>query len=246
MRRFFVESDNIRNRKAFVTGGDARHIQKVLRLKSGDNVILFDGSGLEYQAVIENIEGHCVQLGIEQTVSIKTESSLRLTVAQALLKDKKMDRLVRQLTELGMTRWIPYTAVRSIPKPDTVRIADRCTRWQKIARESLKQCRRSRLPEIDTVRAFQETLFIGSEHSRAFIFWENATEPLPTPGETTKTDDPLFIMLGPEGGFEPAEIQSAADHGFIPVSLGPRILKADTAPLAACALIQYLFGDMGA
>ena len=146
-----------------------------------------------------------------------------------------------------MTRWIPFFSERSVPRPDKKRLAARLQRWQKIAQESFKQCGRSILPEISPPVSFEEVLALGQACTLKYIFWENESQVLlqksdirlPKPGYR------IIIVLGPEGGFTPQEIEKAKDRGFEVAGLGPRILRAETATLAACTLMQYLYGDLG-
>jgi len=121
----------------------------VLRLTPGDFIMLFDGSGNEYESIIEKILHNKVSVVLKDKKSSTSESPVQLIAAQAILKDRKMDTLLRQLTELGVTKWIPFSAERSVPRPDANRIAKRIQRWEKIVRESLKQCKRGCLPKID-------------------------------------------------------------------------------------------------
>ena len=175
------------------------------------------------------------------------ESSLQITVAQGILKDRKMDGLVRQLTELGVSRWVPFIAERSVPRPDAQRFQARKKRWEKIAREAVKQCRRGRIPDICDLRTFEEMLALGTASDLRIVFWENETEPVRLSDfpETGVDHSQAFIVLGPEGGLTNAEIALAKSRGFITAALGPRILKSDTATVTACVIVQYLFGDMG-
>jgi 16S rRNA (uracil1498-N3)-methyltransferase len=168
-------------------------------------------------------------------------------VAQAFLKEKKMDDLVRKLCELGVAKWIPFFSQRSIPRPDASRLAGRRRRWQRIAAEALKQCRRADLPEIGEALSFEAVLDVGQTCDLNIVFWENESCPLNSSlGSDGKHPiKKILLMLGPEGGFTQHEIQMAANSGFVAAGLGPRILRAETATLAAVTLAQYLFGDMG-
>jgi 16S rRNA (uracil1498-N3)-methyltransferase len=247
MRYFFVESAEINKPVVFLKGSEARHIKNVLRLRPGDSVLLFDGSGFEYEAVIQKLSEGRAELCIVRKNPAVTESPVQLIVAQAFLKEKKMDALIRPLCELGMTEWVPYISERSVPRPDVKRLVDRTERWEKIARESFKQCRRSVLPEINQVTSYQEVLELGRFCDLRFIFWENETKRLPRSAAASSKQalKRIIIMLGPEGGFSEPEIKRAQNYGFEVAGLGPRILRSETATIAACTLIQYLYGDMG-
>ena len=170
---------------------------------------------------------------------------MQIVLAQAYLKDKKMDELVRRLTELGVTRWIPFMARRSVPTPDEKRGLARHQRWQKISLEAVKQCRRSRPMTIDAPVSFAQALEMAQSHDLKLFFWEGVgaaplTRPAGQPGPKR-----VFVMVGPEGGFDADEQRRAQAQGFCMTGMGPRILRAETATVAACTLIQFLFGDMG-
>lgn len=247
MRHFFIEKAETKKTTVSLKGSEARHIKNVLRLKAGDTIRLFDGSGFEYVAVITHLTAGKVALSIKQKLSAISESPVKLIIAQGYLKQKKMDNLIRPLCELGMTRWIPFFSDRSVPRPDKNRLAERTRRWQKIAIESLKQCRRSVLPQIEAPGSFDEMLAHGQFCDLNIIFWEDETRSLKrtAAADTTLPIKRILVVLGPEGGFTNWEIDRAKDAGFTVAGLGPRILRAETASLAACTLMQYLFGDLG-
>jgi len=247
MRYFFINPTNLTGSKAVVKGSDAHHIKNVLRLKQGDKIGLFDGTGLNYETKIVTLLPKSIEVSVIRSFLSTAESSVQITVAQALLKDRKMDSLVRQLTELGITRWIPFIAKRSVPRPDKKRLFTRTERWKKIAQEALKQCKRSCSPEIGTTVSFEEVLNLGKDNDLKIVFWEKESKPVnkELPASNLKPPEKIFILLGPEGGFTLKEVENAKASGFITASLGPRILRAETATIAACTLLQYLFGDMG-
>jgi len=247
MRYFFINSSDLAGSKAVVKGSDAHHIKNVLRLKVGDRIGLFDGTGLNYETRIIAFLPKSVEVSVIRSFFSASESGVQITVAQALLKDRKMDLLVRQLTELGITKWIPFLAKRSVPRPDKRRLVTRTERWEKIAKEAVKQCKRCCPPEINTTVSFEEVLNLGKDSDLKIVFWEEESKPVNqdlsisnvTPAEK------IFILLGPEGGFTLKEVETARESGFITAALGPRILRSETATIAACTLLQYLFGDMG-
>ena len=252
MRRFFVSPDNFQSDdggmvEIQIRGEDAHHIRNVLRMTVGDHLVLFDGSGVEYESVITALSGDAVRLRRVREFPASNESPLHLAVAQGLLKDKKMDVLVRHLTELGMTRWVPFLADRSIPKPTGAKRRTRAERWEKIANESLKQCGRSRVPLIEPLIAFDDMLAAAGGFTLKLLFWERAVDGLPAwTGVDAGSNASVFIVMGPEGGLSENEVARAREAGFAIVSLGPRILRAETAAISACALVQYRYGDMAA
>lgn len=247
MHRFYINRKQIADASAVISGSDARHMASVLRLKPGDEVGLFDGMGNDYHACIKSISSKKTEVRIIQHYRTHTESPLSITVAQGYLKDRKMDGVLRQLTEMGITRWMPFIAERSVPRPTEDRIADRVKRWRKISMESVKQCRRGMIPDIRYMPSFKEMLASANQFQLKILFWEEAQDRLDANrfSDITQKESNAFIILGPEGGLTNQEVHLATNQGFSEASLGPRILKADTAAIAACAVVQYLFGDMG-
>lgn len=241
MRRFYIDPQTIGRSIPRITGPDVKHMKKVLRLAPGDRIILFDGTGFEYDARIAGFSENGAEVEILGHNRSETESSLELTIAMGFLKENKMDDLVRHLTELGMNRWIPVICERAIARPDEHRMRERVRRWETIAIEAMKQCGRAKMPEINGMQTFREVLLSAGEYDRRIIFWENETTPLLS--QNIRNPQRVLLMLGPEGGFTNEEIEDARHAGFESLSLGPRILRAETAALAACTLVQYLHGD---
>jgi 16S rRNA (uracil1498-N3)-methyltransferase len=244
MRRFFISPEQLAHPRPFIEGADARHLRVVLRSQPGDRITVLDGRGNAYQARIVSVERERVFVDLEMPLRSNPDPGTEIILAQGYVKDKKMDGLVRPLTELGIARLIPVQAARSVPVPDRKRLLGRYERWQKISLEAVKQCGR-RLPMIiDPVVPFETALNLAQSCDTKLIFWEKKSEsqsPAPArPHPATK----VFVMVGPEGGFEPEEVELARKAGFSAVGMGPRILRAETAALAAAVLTQYLFGDM--
>lgn len=246
MRRFYTEARIAIDQINVISGSNARHIDKVLRLKTGEIITIFDGKGCDYEAKIVSTSTNRVEVSVIRRISSPSEPDVNITLAQAMLKGKKMDILVRQITELGIKRWLPFKCERSVPVPNRKKIQSRIERWETIVKESLKQCKRGSLTEICPVVSFEEMLTMGKTSDVKLIFWENETHSLqevlanlPARCET------IFAILGPEGGFSETEIQKAVSLGYQSVSLGPRVLKSETAALTVCALMQYIFGDLG-
>ena len=247
MRHFYIDSFPTTNSVLAIQQSEAHHIKNVLRLKPGDTIKLFDGTGFEYAAVIKEMSAAEVKVEIRSKVRATARSGVQIMVAQAFLKEKKMDELVRRLCELGVARWIPFFSQRSIARPDPSRLAGRSRRWHRIAAEALKQCRRPDLPEIAAALSFEEVLEVSKTCDLSIVLWENEATPLHSGiGSNEKHSiRKILLMLGPEGGFTQKEIDMAQHSGFVMAGLGPRILRAETATLAAVTLVQYLFGDMG-
>ena len=247
MRFFYVEPSQMTGSKAVLEGAEASHVKNVLRLRRGAAVGLVDGAGFEYTAVIDRIVPGRVELAITGRQPAPGQAPVRICVAQGCLKEKKMDRVVRQLSELGAARWVPFICERAVARPEAERASFRRERWRKIAVESLKQCRRGNLMDIAEVTSFDDALEQGRSCAARILFWEKTSEPLTVNRAWGAAGTPpsVMVMLGPEGGFTEQEARAAEAAGFVAAGLGPRILKAETAVVAACALVQYLFGDLG-
>jgi 16S rRNA (uracil1498-N3)-methyltransferase len=150
---------------------------------------------------------------------------------------------VRQLSELGVARFQPIVSERAVVRPAAGRSAHRVERWRKICIETLKQCRRGDLMEIEDVALFGSLLEAEGGCDLRIMFWENATHGLVPQGAAGVRS--VLVVLGPEGGFSDREAAAAEKAGFMLARLGPRVLRAETAAVAACAVVQYLFGDLG-
>jgi 16S rRNA (uracil1498-N3)-methyltransferase len=246
MRRFYLPPETLDRPTPLITGADANHIRNVLRLRPGHTIALFDGLGNAYSATITDISAEAVAVSLGPKLGSDTESPVAITLAPALLKSGKMDTLLRQTTELGISRWAPFIADRSVPAPDSRRAEKKRSRWQSIARESMKQCRRNRMPEIGGIVGWDEILGMADDADLSLIFWEGEDEPadLLSLKKTSPPPETILVIVGPEGGFTGSEVRRARDRNILSVSLGPRILRAETAVLTACALVQYLFGDL--
>jgi 16S rRNA (uracil1498-N3)-methyltransferase len=238
MRRFFTDALLTESSIIIITGSEANHIRNVLRLSAGDKIILFNGNGNEYLAEIVSLSSDGIETAILHPIESSRESPADIIIAQAFLKEKKMEELIRPLSELGISRWIPFIAERCVARPDEKRLCSRYERWKSIAKESLKQCRRTKAVDISPVLSFEQVLEIGQDCDVRLIFWEKAVEAIPAQGSK------IIALLGPEGGFAESEVKMAQNVGFRAATLGPRILRAETATIAASALLQYRFGDL--
>lgn len=245
MKRFFIEPTEVIKESPKITGQEAQHIAKVFRLKPKDRIHLIDGTGTEYEAEITDVSKTGVSVNVLKKYQTHTESPVQIGVGQGYLKDKKMDVLVRHLTEIGITKWMPVLSAYSVPQPDAKKNDPRIRRWETIAIEAAKQCGRTRIPEIAPPTTLSRALEETAAFDLKIIFYENENGEL---GRTLnfagQTPSSIFVLFGPEGGFSEGEVAQAKSFGYVSASLGPRILRAETASISACALIQHLFGDM--
>jgi len=243
MQKFIITEIKTLPSKVCVIGQDAKHIFKVLRKKRGDNIAITDGRGKDYNSIILNATPESIEIKIIEKFDSITESFIDITLCSGMLKDKKMDFVIKHITQLGVQKWIPFFCERSIPNPNIIKMERRKKRWESIAKESLKQCNRSCLPEISEPLNFETLMKQSENHDFKIAFWEKSNQKIKTL-QNSISPKKIIILIGPEGGFSKKEILMAREKGFLSYSLGPRILRAETASIASCALIQHLFGDM--
>ena len=242
LRRFFINPTNITGETAQLTGPEAHHLRSVLRLSPGDPVTFFDGTGARYQARIEQIlKDRVTATIIEHTQDLP--SKVRLHLGQALLKGQKMDLILQKATELGVDAIWPFYSEHGIHKTprDT-----QMERWQRIVLEACKQCDRAKPLEIHDTQEITDLLTQPPPCDAQLIFWEHETRQTLNEALADQATDcrSVLFLLGPEGGFSETEVACAQQEGFTPVSLGPRILRAETATLAATAILQYTLGNL--
>jgi 16S rRNA (uracil1498-N3)-methyltransferase len=245
MPRFYVPHARIENGMLKIEGDEVRHIRKVLRLKEGDGIIVFNGLGKEYEGTIVEEEPSSVVVEIQSTFSSKKDSPLEVTLAQSLLKGEKMDYLIQKATELGVRGVVPFFSSRSIPFLEKSGRLTRYHRWQRIAVEASKQCGRGVVPKIEPLQDYSEMLRIASPDSLRLILWEREGLQLREILEGSEERMKIFSVIGPEGGFSREEVEEARRVGFIPITLGRRILRAETASLCLLSILQYERGDIG-
>ena len=247
MRRFFVDPENIVGAAAVLTGAEARHISTVLRLTTGTLITLFDGSGSYFEAQLTKISPARVEtkiISITPYIDAPGDSPPALHLGIGLLKGKKMDFIIQKITELGVKSLRPFRSEFCVSLDPA---AGRLSRWQKIALEACKQCNRPKPPDLHEVTHFGDMLGITrhDEHNLKLIFWEeegqkNLQDSLGTLHETQSA----LILIGPEGGFSSGEVAAAVAAGYQPVTLGSRILRAETAAIAAVSILQYQLGNL--
>jgi len=228
-----------------VEGDEVKHIRKVLRLRAGDEITVFDGLGKEFEGTIVEEGLSSVVIKIRNVYSSKRDSPLEVTLAQSLLKGEKMDYLIQKATELGIKEIIPFLSSRSVPLLERSKRLKRNHRWERIAIEASKQCGRGVVPEIESLQDYPEMLQKASPDALRLILWEREGIKLKEIFERSKGRNRIFFVVGPEGGFSQQEVDEAKGAGFIPVTLGKRILRAETASLCFLSILQYEQGDMG-
>ena len=244
MKRFFVEQLSPDEKIISITGKEFHHLKNVLRLNRGDEIIVFDGKGLEFSGKIESIGKHEARIAIEKQVESIKESGFEIILCQGLAKSEKMELIIQKATELGVSRILPFITNRVVPSLDAKQIGLKIQRWRRIALEAAKQCRRSIVPRVEEPKTFTEILK-GWDNYIKIILWEE--EKKNSLKDILKKDrfSGCIVLIGPEGGFSEVEVAEAKKAGFVPAMLGPRILRTETAAIGIVAIIQYELGDIG-
>jgi 16S rRNA (uracil1498-N3)-methyltransferase len=245
MARFYIPYPRIENGLLKIEGNEVKHIRKVLRLKTGDEILIFDGLGKEFEGTIMEEGRASIMVKIQRMLSPKGDSPLEVTLAQSLLKGEKMDYLIQKATELGVKEIIPFFSSRSVPLLEKSRSLERHHRWGKIAIEASKQCGRGVVPKIESLQTYSHMLHTASTDHLRLILWEGDGIKLKEMLEGSKEKKKVFFIIGPEGGFSQDEVEKAERSGFVAVTLGRRILRAETASLCFLSILQYEWGDMG-
>lgn len=243
MQRFFFSGRIEKGTIILLPEEEALHIRKVLRLRPGAEIELFDGEGGIARAQITSI-AHKVSVKILDFTTVARETESRLQVGQGILKGKKMDLVVQKCTELGVSTFIPVLADRCQAGNVIGQKKKKHQRWQRIIESSCGQCRRNHLMNLYEPKHFNE-LVVETEPPVKLLFWEEEKDfHLSDLPEMTGGRD-VMILLGPEGGFSKEEVQVAQSHGYQSISLGSRILRAETATIASVAILQNMLGNMG-
>ena len=241
-RHFFVTTEAIHNDTVTLPAELANHVGTVLRLNKGDEIILLDGNGNHYRCRIETLEKRTGAARIIEQWLIE-EQTIPLRLIQGLPKGDKMEMILQKGTELGINCFSPVWSERSLPAAPSGRDVKKQQRWQRIVTEAARQSRRPILPNCEQARPLQEVLG-DCDAELKLMLWEEGSQPL---REVLPELPPreIALLVGPEGGFSPQEAGLAQAHGFLPVHLGSRILRTETAGFAVSAVLQYLYGDLG-
>lgn len=242
MPRFYLDSALRAGSSVLLPEDSAHHAVHVLRVQTGDEVTLFNGRGGEYGARVASIQRLKVLVDVLAHRAVERESPLRVVLVQGVSAGERMDFTVRKGVELGVAEIQPVLAASSVARPKGERAAARQAHWQKIAIAACEQCGRNRVPPVAPLLGFGEWLAqLGQpgDGLRLMLSPQAAV----SLGELAPARGPVFLLAGPEGGLAPGEMESAHSRGFAPVRLGPRVLRTETAALAALAAIQALWGD---
>lgn len=218
----------------------AHHAAKVLRLQAGNAIVLFDGTGGEYPAIISQIGKQHVTAEIGPWRERECESPLDITLVQAMSSGDKMDFTLQKAVELGISAIQPIASERSVVRLSGERAEKRVRHWQQVVVSACEQCGRNRVPEVAPILSLSDWLGKPATPGMRLTLAPDAPASL---RELTRPSAPITLLIGPEGGLAPGEIKAASSRGFAPVRLGPRVLRTETAALAALAAMQAVWGD---
>lgn len=234
---WFFTDENITGSSYTLLGENARHISKVLRMKPGEELTLVTPDKTQCECKISVFSDGAVTAEIISKKPCENEPDVFVTLYQALPKGDKMDYIVQKCTELGISRIVPMITARCVSRPDEKSLKKKCERWQKIALGAAMQSRRGIIPEVCHCVSFAEAAALTKQNEKTIFFYEEG-------GESVKkilTDSPKSVgmFIGSEGGFEQSEVDLVTTNGGVAATLGKRILRAETAPLAALSIIMY-------
>lgn len=218
----------------------SHHLARVLRANVGDEVVLFNGQGGEFEAVIKQIDKKGVDVEVRCFNAREVESPITICLAQGIARGEKMDLIVQKAVELGVAQVVPLLTERCNVRLDTARETKRVQHWRAVAVSACEQSGRNRIPEITGTQDLTEWLKQVQADYR-FVLSPHIAAKLPELNVANQTS--IALLIGPEGGLSEEEIQLALTHGFLALNLGPRVLRTETASIAALSVLQYCYGD---
>jgi 16S rRNA (uracil1498-N3)-methyltransferase len=242
MKRLFVPPGDLEGTRVVVTGDAHRHLARVLRARRGDTVTLFDGIGSEIEAEVTRVGAQETELALgPRRVGTAVDPARAITLLVAVARGDRMDFVVQKSTELGVARIVPIVAGRSVARPEPT--TARRVRWQTIAREAARQSGRADTPAVEEPRPLTTALADPALPARRLALWEGS------PGRPLRAllagePAPTALLVGPEGGFASGEVAAAEAAGWVPVGLGPRVLRVETAAIVGVALAQAAAGGL--
>lgn len=240
MAWFFTQYD-IKDDKHIITGENAKHISKVLRMKIGEELTLVTPDNTQCTCEISNINSDSIIVDILSRKPCENEPDVFVTLYQALPKSDKMDYIIQKCVELGVSRIVPVISARCVSRPDNKSLKKKQERWQKIALQAGMQSRRGIIPQVCECVSFKEAVKLSEQNDKNIIFYEMGGESVrKILNEKVKS---IGMFVGSEGGFEQSEVDSVIESGGTPATLGKRILRAETAPLAGLSIIMYETGN---
>jgi 16S rRNA (uracil1498-N3)-methyltransferase len=244
MRRFTLRPERLTAGRVTFDAAESRHLTRVLRLRPGDTVVATDGAGRDYTVRLQRVGEAATGIVLAEAAGVAA-SPLAITLVQGVPKGDRMEAIVRAATELGVARVRPALCERTIVRLEAGRWRDRARRWQRVAREAAKQSGRAVIPEIEPPRPLAEWLDADEPVDVGLCLWEGGGVPLQRLLARATSPRTAVVVVGPEGGLAESEVEAGRARGLTVVSLGPRILRSETAGPAIVAVLQSRFGDLG-
>ena len=246
MRHFFVDEIRETEGVCSISGSEAKHITRVLRMKAGERFILMDGKGVRFQVVIQSAKPREVLVCLEKPIPKPLPSPVTIILCHALLKSRPMDYLIQKTSELGVDRILPFPSERTITVLKGKRLSSRMRHWREVAQNAAKQSGRHMPAAIEDLCSLKELVKKWQRQDcLKVILWEDeGSKDLKGLLKSSSSIEAFIGIVGPEGGFAKEEIEIARDSGFIPVSLGNRVLRSETAAITMVAIVQYEMGDL--
>ncbi|NLJ96861.1 MAG: 16S rRNA (uracil(1498)-N(3))-methyltransferase [Clostridiales bacterium] len=241
MHRFYVDKDQIKENIITIKGQDVNHIKNVLRMKSGDKIIICDGQGKDCYCIIDRVCDDVVIATIDKVKDTGTELPLKITLFQGLPKSDKMELIIQKAVELGVYEIVPVMMARSIVKyNDVKKEAKKLQRWQAISESAAKQSGRGIIPKVLPVMSFKDAISYAKGMDWTVMPYENAKGIKDTRDSLERLEGCKTgaVIIGPEGGYDKSEVEFAKDKDILPISLGRRILRTETAGLALLSMIM--------
>ena len=242
MARFFVSADQMHAEFMVLTGDNAEHA-KVLRLKQGETVTVCDGEGHECLCTVSDISPGQVSLVVMSSAESASEPRVKASVYMAFSKGDKFEHVVQKATELGAFEIVAYPSARCVSRPDDKSIKKKLERWQKIAASAAEQSGRGVIPNVVVVHSYKDAVARALLADKAVLFYENEQAVTFRMALQSGTYSSVSLMTGPEGGFDPREVDEASKAGMQVCTLGKRILRCETAPLCALSALMYDAGE---
>lgn len=246
MRRFFVPKEAVNNGEIIIKGQLAHHISRVLRLQEGEEITVAVENGEAYYAKLSAFGSDWLKAEILQSLTKEQETKVQVTLYQGLPKGDKLEWIIQKCTELGVVKIVPVIMERTVVKLEPQKAQKKQERWQKIAHEAAQQSKRLSIPEITLPISFEELLTKIEKEAFTILLWEDEkTLRLKTLLEKETEPERINIIIGPEGGLDAAEVERLREKGAVSATLGKRILRTETAGMAALTMILYHTGDLG-
>ncbi|SEN08486.1 16S rRNA (uracil(1498)-N(3))-methyltransferase [Paenibacillus sp. OV219] len=254
MQRYFVTPEQLQDNRVVLTGDDAHHVVRVMRMEAGDSIIVSDGQSRVAEAVIRTLSPSNVEAEVSEWLQDSSEPLWSVTVAQSLPKGDKMEIVIQKGTEIGAVSFVPFQSQRMIVQYDDKKEAKRLERWGKIAKEAAEQAHRSRIPAIEAVASWKALIKLIQAYDLALFCYEKEGGGLGLRDAISaqrarhgwgSEERSILLIVGPEGGFTEREAGEAEEAGAVIVGLGKRILRTETAAMVGLACLMYESGEMG-